>query len=181
MRGCVAYYLAALIALVLILSGITLARAYVLTGVKQNHTAITHDANPQLARAIQLWAEVSAITDGGVSTHPDIDSSITKLPSNIGGYAYWNNDNGFVTACSITVSDLYPTDMTVWVHEVGHCLGLDHSLDPHAIMYYNGGDRIGIQPDDVAAIRALYGAPAPVATPQRLAYRALLPMVAEGH
>jgi hypothetical protein len=128
-----------------------------------------------LARAIGLWADVSGITDGGISAHPDIISSIAKLPSNIGGYAGWASMGGIITACSIVVSDVYPTNMTVWVHEVGHCLGLDHSLDPHAIMFYNGGDRIGIQPDDAAAIQSIYG-PKPAA-PQL--FRLILPMLAQ--
>lgn len=49
---------------------------------------------------------------------------------------------------------------SVAVHEIGHLLGLQHSLEPNAVMYayYDSGvTKRKLQRDDVHGIRALYG------------------------
>src|SRR5262249_54058987 len=57
------------------------------------------------------------------------------------------------------------------IHELGHALGLDHSLDPTANMWpvfirYNGpGTGASLQPDDIAGIQAIYGPGAGSVTP----------------
>lgn len=47
---------------------------------------------------------------------------------------------------------------SVWLHELGHLLGLDHSSNPNDIMapYYNP-DSLDLQPGDVRRIQKLYG------------------------
>ena len=65
------------------------------------------------------------------------------------------------------------TDLfTVALHEAGHALGLGHSADPGAVMYPYYRFATGLTADDIAGIRALYGAsdgtpatPAAPATP----------------
>jgi peptidoglycan hydrolase-like protein with peptidoglycan-binding domain len=53
----------------------------------------------------------------------------------------------------------------VALHEIGHCLGLAHSQDNSAIMYaYYAENRNDLQPDDIAGIQSLYGAPAAAPT-----------------
>ncbi|KAK7088113.1 stromelysin-1-like [Littorina saxatilis] len=55
--------------------------------------------------------------------------------------------------------DREATDLLmVATHELGHSLGLAHSLDPGAIMYpyYTGANQLG--QDDIKAIQSLYGA-----------------------
>lgn len=49
---------------------------------------------------------------------------------------------------------------SVVLHELGHALGLGHSSDPSAVMYftYQGGRR-SLSADDIAGIRAIYGMP----------------------
>lgn len=54
--------------------------------------------------------------------------------------------------------DREATDLLmVATHELGHSLGLAHSLDPGAIMYpyYTGANQLG--QDDIKAIQSLYG------------------------
>ncbi|KAH7532862.1 hypothetical protein FEM48_Zijuj04G0067600 [Ziziphus jujuba var. spinosa] len=51
-----------------------------------------------------------------------------------------------------------------WVvlHEIGHLLGLAHSLDPNAIMYAHvtpGASRRALTQDDISGIQALYSTP----------------------
>jgi hypothetical protein len=59
---------------------------------------------------------------------------------------------------------------TVYLHELGHALGLGHSSDTSAVMYaYYGGPRCALTQDDVDGVSALYPddgtTPAPTNTP----------------
>src|SRR3989344_2783681 len=58
---------------------------------------------------------------------------------------------------------------TVWLHELGHGLGLGHSSDPNAVMYaYYSDLQRDLADDDVNGITALYpagGEPTPTPTP----------------
>jgi len=48
----------------------------------------------------------------------------------------------------------------VALHEIGHVLGLKHSDDSNSMMYYlYSSDTNSLQPDDIAGIQYLYGAP----------------------
>lgn len=46
----------------------------------------------------------------------------------------------------------------VALHELGHCLGLDHSADPRAVMYAYYNAVPTLTGDDIAGVRALYDA-----------------------
>jgi len=58
---------------------------------------------------------------------------------------------------------------TVWLHELGHGLGLGHSSDPNAVMYaYYSDLQRDLADDDINGITALYlegGEPTPTPTP----------------
>jgi hypothetical protein len=75
------------------------------------------------------------------------------------GDIHFDDDETWVT----TLPTLpYPQQVylpSVALHEIGHALGLQHSLDPGSIMwgYYSPGNGIGAA--DIFAIQALYGPP----------------------
>ena len=46
---------------------------------------------------------------------------------------------------------------TIALHEAGHSLGLDHSVDPDAVMYpFYSGPVTGLHSDDIAGIQSIY-------------------------
>jgi len=157
----------ALLTLAICGASVAPADAYTLTGVRWDHPP-THTADPVLTQAFGYWTSVSGLTDGGVSASPDIDISSAPLAPGIGGYASWSSSDGTHTRhCSIVTNSLYPGSLVVYVHELGHCLGLGHSceggqtcspLTRQAIMSYDGGTA-ALNADDIAGIQLLYGPP----------------------
>ncbi|MCL7024320.1 hypothetical protein MKW94_012935 [Papaver nudicaule] len=55
----------------------------------------------------------------------------------------------------------WPEDVeTVAIHEIGHVIGLDHSSNPEAVMYFaspSGTKKVDLTLDDVKGAQALYG------------------------
>jgi len=72
---------------------------------------------------------------------------------------------------SLTYQGLSTTFYQTILHEFGHALGLDHSIDPNTVMYPTLGPADpDLSASDIAGIQALYGAlatlpPVPVPTP----------------
>jgi hypothetical protein len=83
-------------------------------------------------------------------------------PEPIAGDMHLDADEPWRTGASI---DLY----SVALHEAGHALGLGHSDRPGSVMYPYYRQVSGLADDDIAAIRALYGAasatPPPITPP----------------
>lgn len=70
----------------------------------------------------------------------------------IAGDMHFDDDETWRTGASI---DLF----SVALHEAGHALGLGHSDQPGAVMYPYYRMTAALNSDDIAGIRALYGAP----------------------
>lgn len=136
-------------------------------------------------RALNTWAQYAPldfhlVTDDGSpegtfgtvqgdSRFGDLRLGTRLLGSNVLGYSHFPNvgttgstegsdtalnDNHAYFADHVNLPDLY----SVFLHETGHDLGLDHSLDANAVMY-GAISRVftGLTADDIAGIQAIYG------------------------
>ena len=109
----------------------------------------------------------------------------TSAPGNDSTLAiaqYWMQGGGQITDCDIRFygsNGFGPIDWSsnaagapgghmdlqlVATHELGHCLGLDHSNAPSAVMYFSAAAGTGpaermLDPDDILGIQAIYGGP----------------------
>lgn len=156
-------------------------------------------ARAQLTAAMQTWTDVptSSFTfaDGGDTTrcpslvkecpgpqafdgHNDVGWIDIKDPSVLGVTWYSTSIDEFDMAIdnrnftwSVTCTDVsgqYDLQ-TVYLHELGHALGLGHSSDAQAVMYaYYTGARCALSQDDIDGVSALYpetGGATPTQTP----------------
>jgi hypothetical protein len=78
---------------------------------------------------------------------------------------------GVITACEVRIDPGHFFALTeairqsVLTHELGHCLGLDHSKSPSIMQ---SPYLYGFSDDDIAALQALYGVPQPLVLGSRL-------------
>ncbi len=127
------------------------------------------------ARAFALWSDASGLSfsSGGA----DVDISISFGAGDHGdpfpfdgrgnnlGHAFFpgSGDPGSIHLCSAEDWGLTSGSgrfdlFTAMVHEIGHALGVEHSLDAGAVMAPSYGGPISeLTEDDVEAIQRLYG------------------------
>ncbi len=141
--------------------------------------ALSQEGQDEAAEdAFELWADASSlsftrITSGSADITIDFvagehgDDFPFDGPGEILGHAFFpgSGNPGQIHLCNEEQWALSPGDgqfdlFTGLVHEIGHALGLEHSLDDDAVMapnYMEGIDEL--DDDDIEAIQRLYGAP----------------------
>lgn len=72
------------------------------------------------------------------------------------GQANLSTRGGYIFRCEVEISDAAATSYPVYLHEVGHCLGLPHSVVSGAIMSYRSDRASNLTDDDTYAITQLY-------------------------
>lgn len=151
--------------------------------------------------AANAWNAVSGITMTEVGSNGDIRVSwvsdfnlgdsggrridgpsgilgITYFPlswlGDLAGDVFFDDTENWVVNAPVNSSQIhFPT---VALHEIGHAIGLDHSLDGSAVMWAEYVGARGLNDDDIAGAQALYGTPgsggAPPAAPAGVTLRA---------
>lgn len=109
------------------------------------HSVISYGEYPGLGSTL-AFAATWAYDDGAA-----FDCDLYFLSENDGGTVYWDADPAGPASGRYGIEG-------VALHELGHCLGLDHSADASAVMYAYYTGSMALQADDAAGIAALYPA-----------------------
>lgn len=138
----------------------------------------------QIARALATWQSVANINIAPTADGPYAMNTLGYSQGDsrfgdirIGGYSFLNTTvtlaqtifpppNGSTSAGDVSLNTAMNFNMgsaydlySVVLHETGHSLGLNEAPNPAEVMFQNyQGVRSGLQPGDIAGIRAIYGA-----------------------
>jgi hypothetical protein len=124
------------------------------------------DAGVVIGMAFRKWSNVApALTFNALTTGDPGDIHLHGAdlgPSGALGKTQWDgSDIQFNKNAAVIFSaqqpDPAPTLLAVATHEIGHALGLMHSTNPASVMFPFNSSTETLDPEDVAAIRALYG------------------------
>lgn len=152
---------------------------------KLNALSATSNWQNEILRAAQTWSNVANVNFGVVSDSGDplgatapIDGQApfgviriaakplannvlaVGIPPNELGASTWAGDIIFNSNANLAQqkTDLY----TVFLHEIGHALGLPGSIDPRSVMYQQiQGKRLALGLSDVTSLQGQYGARLP--------------------
>lgn len=142
--------------------------------------AITHrsddpETDALIGELLDDLSQYADVRDGGYGSDIVVETGTTPKE---GAYAkvnlrvtigpQWPMD------CVIRLPDVVKGDRGVVLHELLHCLGVEHSDEPDSLMAC-GFCYDAIQPDDIAALAALY----PRALPQSYPYHVIVPMLSK--
>lgn len=109
-------------------------------------------------RALAVWDNACALTITSVENGGTIRFGGRTMPQDVWGWTYGPPAG----ECYLGTQNVYfvgglPALFSVLLHEIGHVLGLDHSLVPGSVMNPQTDIYTGLGGDDVARIQALYG------------------------
>ncbi len=149
------------------------------------------DQNDAIDRALALWSDASALSFSKATIAANADLKISFDQGNHGdpfpfdgaggtlGHSFFpgTSQAGEIHLCSAEAWTLSPIEdgfdlFTVVLHELGHALGLEHSIEESAVMApsYAAAGFMELTQADIAAIRVLYGSAdgsiAPIANPR---------------
>jgi len=142
-------------------------------------------AHQAMREAMETWDALSGITlDETTSPNADINVSFAYELTVLNDFLYPDGPGGLLGVTSLPVDTSAPdagdvefdgTEFwtldgsinddvlvhlpTVALHEFGHSLGLGHSSDENALMWFDYTGPRTITPDDIAGIQAIYGPP----------------------
>ena len=141
------------------------AASYNLYPVRWADNCFTHD--PGLTESLAELGQYADIDDCGNGA--EITLAYDANLKSTGRALLTADANGTMIRCEITLHT--SADSRTKLHELGHCLGLDHSDDEQALMYRFY--RPDLTADDISGLLELYGPPRGV---ERLtgAYRVVL-------
>jgi hypothetical protein len=153
------------------------AAAWTTTGCKygfynvgvQVGTMYSADHSTALSRAMTRWS-INTDVDLFSAGSSNLDAYTENLNDlNLAGYSNWQCPFGGATVWSnarlnTQTTPSYPTEkkVTVWLHELGHALGLNHTGGLAAVMYecpacaYNNYGTVAPRPDDISGMNSLY-------------------------
>lgn len=155
-------WIVALALAVMILMAWQAASSFTVFGPRFPDRPITYSCGSQTAAlAFQQWANESGLRDGGCSANPDIEFAVVSpwpygSAAGVGGIRGVDR-NGNISSAFAYVRPGYGEHLGVVTHEFGHALGIGHSEYHEAMMAPLCCNPLG--PDDLAAIRFLYGPP----------------------
>ena len=94
-----------------------------------------------VADAAALWPGAFVEDDRAADDYPDgLYGAVTiwRLPLEpgvLGDAAIAQDATGRIIACDVRITSDWPLDPLIVAHELGHCLGLDHSDDEDSVMH----------------------------------------------